>query len=602
MASDMDAARRRAAEAKALTGDRSAQYVAGMDARTDRRLKKRMEEAKLRQQAALEAQRIQAQKDRDKRLAQYDSQASAQRAAAAADAQAMDYGYRSKLNQQTQRGQLKRDELENRFKAAQSRLATQDQASRDRRLFEFGQAENQQQFDNQMQRDAVQNQYQSQRDLAGWGYDTLRSEQQHAQGIEASGIEHDQQLQRAKLANEFDVQGDMRQQANVLERARLEQQFTQQNMYQRQAEEISAKWQDQVAAARNAGLDFSEAQKKEMQQLDEAFRKNVLNGPYDEGIKQRAMVEHQKKLAAIIPTERVQTPKDMLNQAIQFDERTKSWYMMGRDSKGFPTFEPLGFDNGMDSMQKQQQREQQQMEKKQLALQKAEIDRLERFDKVVNELQMAESADGTPLYPPDQVMKEAVKRFRPYEQHYQQQYGLAPLPAYQEEIDKKKADEEAAMEVRRRRMNEVTQRKSLRVNPWNEMLSKMKRKPLTNDQITGVAPVPGEPRYNESVMGPASGQSQQTAQPLPKTITSDTIDAQIQKANESKDTEVSAALQAIKKITERHKGAPPQGSQDMEDLIEATMFLRDKGVPLQGEKYKAPPIEQPGTSEYWFFN
>lgn len=390
MASDMDAARRRAAEAKALTGDRSAQYVAGMDARTDRRLKKRMEEAKLRQQAALEAQRIQAQKDRDKRLAQYDSQASAQRAAAAADAQAMDYGYRSKLNQQTQRGQLKRDRLENRFKAAQSRLATQDQASRDRRLFEFGQAENQQQFDNQMQRDAVQNQYQSQRDLAGWGYDTLRSEQQHAQGIEASGIEHDQQLQRAKLANEFDVQGDMRQQANVLERARLEQQFTQQNMYQRQAEEISAKWQDQVAAARNAGLDFSEAQKKEMQQLDEAFRKNVLNGPYDEGIKQRAMVEHQKKLAAIIPTERVQTPKDMLNQAIQFDERTKSWYMMGRDSKGFPTFEPLGFDNGMDSMQKQQQREQQQMEKKQLALQKAEIDRLERFDKVVNELQMAE--------------------------------------------------------------------------------------------------------------------------------------------------------------------------------------------------------------------
>lgn len=440
----------------------------------DRRAKRRSDDDKNRLQRELAAQDIKAQRDRDKRQFGYDTSLSTQRAFQQADAEAAEFRNRRKLNEQEQKGTLKRDSMQQRFESAQARQRALEQQRRDERQFGYGQLEAQQAFENQMARDSAQNVFTNQRDFMQYGYDTLRSDQQQAQ-----------QRERDTLLNQFSAEQDSRQQSNMLERARLDQQFTQQNMYQRQAEEISAKWQEQVATAKNSGLDFSERQKKEMKDLDAAFRKNVLNGPYSDTLKQQAMVEHQKKLAAIVPEEKVVNPKEVMDSSIMLHEPTNTWFMQQRDSKGNLVFEPLG-SNGpdMSALDKQAQQQQQLQLKQKEAARDAEFDRLEKFDKLVNAIRTEEiPGEGGLRYPDEQaVMAEAMKRFEPYEKSFQQNYGLPPLAPYQAKMDQERAAEAAAIEAEKARRQQAIDAvkpdpaKAARMNPWQQMLQSTGKK------------------------------------------------------------------------------------------------------------------------------
>lgn len=421
-------------------------------------------------EAELEQQKINAQAQRDKRLQKYEQANTGQRAAYAADAALSQYGYNSKLEDQQQKGQLRRDDIKNRFEAAQARQQALEQEMRDRRQFGFSQEENASQFRNTLQRDALQHGYtqerdrfqtdaQRERDAAQFGYSTLRDDQQFGQ-----------QLRRDELQNEFAAQGDQRQQQFTLRRDELQNEFatqadqrqqgyTQQNMYQREAADISARWQEQVAQAKNAGYDYSPQQRKEMQDMETSFRKNVLNGPWPEDVKMRASVEYQRKLSAFVPNERVQDPQAMLQQSVLFDERNGTWFRMSPDSKGRPSFDPItggsgGEDKQVQMQQKQAEQQQKQMEQKQQQQQKALFEREDKFSDIVNELSMQSDADGNLIYGKrdakgnvigvdrQAVLKEAMRRFDPYEKHYRDVYGLPPLGPYQAEADRVRASTE----------------------------------------------------------------------------------------------------------------------------------------------------------------
>lgn len=459
----------------------------------DRRAKKRQEEERLRQERALEAQRIAAQERQDNKRAQTELASNAQRATYAADAAAADFRYRSKLNDQEQRGTLKRTDIQNQFEAAQARQRALDQERRDRLQFGFSQQENQQQFENQMQRDAAQNQFTNQRDFMQFGYDTLRGDQQQQQTLERDKFQQEQQQRRDMLLNEFEVQGDQRAQKNIIERAQLDQKFTQQNMYQRQAEEISAKWQDQIAQARNAGLDFSERQKKEINDLDAAFRKNVLNGPYDELIKQQAMVEHQKKLAAIVPEQRVVTDAEQFANGTYFDPKSQMLFAKRAGRNGAPEYDPIGTATPNGTAINQQQRQQQQQQEKQLeTVRKAKLEREDRFQEILDAVSTAENKNGDLLFgTPEAAMEEAMRRFEPYEATYRQDYGLPPLAPYKAKEEAK----QAAEAMRRQQAIDAVKpdpQKMNRMNPWNEYL---------RERAAKKAPPPGTSPVNTAQRG-----------------------------------------------------------------------------------------------------
>ena len=416
------------------------------------RFKRRVEEAAKRRaaaeaaaaQAALEQQRIDAQARRDKMQHKYGLSSTAQRAAYAADAAANQYQYETRLTDKQQKGQRQRDLLQDRFETARARQQAREQEIRDFRQFGFSQQEDATQFQNQMQRDAVQQGYTVdrdklqnsatlERDAMQFGYNTLRNDQDQKNTLQRDSLQNmfrtaedvrQQQfnMERDELRNEFDIQNDERQQ-----------QYNQQNLYQREAADISAKWQDQVAQARNAGMDFSARQQKEMQELDASFRKNVLNGPYSEGVKQQAMVEHQKKLASIIPEEKVRVPQQTFEQSIVRDQETGQRFMTIRDPKGFERFEPLDFGQEAQVQNKQAEALMKHQEQQRQQIQKANFERLDKFRDVVREVRMETNVDGEAIFKDEKsVMQEAMKRFQPYEEAYKSDYGLPPLQPYQE--------------------------------------------------------------------------------------------------------------------------------------------------------------------------
>lgn len=429
------------------------------------RFKRRIEEAEKRKAAKLaaaiaaeqERQRAELQRQRDRQLQEYEQANAAQRAMFSANAAENQYGYSSRLADQQQKGQLKRDSLQNRFDEARARQQTRDQEMRDLRQFELAQKENATQFQNQMQRDAVQQGYTKERDqlqnaatrdrdYLQFGFSTLRDDQQQQNTLQRDAFQQRQQLERDRILNQFSVQDDERRQRNTLERDAIQNQFateadarqqgyTRQNMYQREAADISARWQEQIAQARNAGLDFSDRQRKEMQEMDEAFRKNVLNGPWDEDMKQQAMVEYQKKLSAIIPNEKIQDPMQVLQQSVMFDERNGTWFRQSRDARGFPTFDPISGGSGQGE-DKQAQAEQKLAEQQQQKIHKAEMDRLDRFNDLVDSLATeVDPVTGEPVYRNRaDVMNEAMKRFDPYEKLWRK-IGLPPMSVYQQEAD-----------------------------------------------------------------------------------------------------------------------------------------------------------------------
>lgn len=551
MAGDLGNLARRADSLSGRFERAKASYMATLQKSIDRRAQKRREEEEAKRRAALEQQRAEAELKRDKQQHQYGQANTAQRAMYAADAQTADFRNTSKLNKQQQQGILKRDQLQADYEKEQARQAALAQQARDGRLFGFSMQENQQQFGNQLQRDALQQGYTLdrdrlqqgntlERDAVQFGFDTQRARQQQRDTLERDFMQGGIQSQRDQRLNEFDVQADERQFRNQTARDEMQQGFQQQNMYQREAADISAQWQDQVAQARNAGLDFSERQKKEMADLDASFRKNVLNGPYDEGLKMRAMVEHQKKLAAIIPEDKVQNPQDGLNSSVMFHEPTGTWFIQARDARGNPVYEPMGSQSG-------------QGEDKQAAVKRdALFEREDRFQKIVDKLAMKEKPGGIgePLYTDHaDVLKAAMQEFAPLEQHYRSEYGLPPLSPYQAEADRIRAAEIEARDA---------------ANPrWQGPKLPANRNPYRD------AP------------------AQQPAAPKPVSVSSTDLDNQMTQMASSGDRESAAALQALKDITARHGGAPPDGSEDQAILRDAIAFLTAKGVTITPKKKSA---------------
>lgn len=476
--------------------DMTARYQAARDRLMERRLAQRQENDRRREEADRAAREekarkleIAAQRERDKLLAKIDSGKMSQQAAYAADAALAQFNYHNELQKQEIKAQKSRDKLQQRFEVLQGRRQRSDQAARDQRLFEQSQQEDATQFRNQLQRDAIQQGYSQQndrlqndatlrRDAMQAGYGMLENRQQQQFNLSRDAMQAQQQKQRDELLNRFDQQRSRQQFDQQLQRDSLQEKYSQeaaqqqfrnqmqrdwtqnqfsteadyrqqgfneQNMYQREAADISARWQEQVSQARNAGLDFSERQRRQMQEMDASFRKNVLNGPYDDVLKQRASVEHAKKLSAIVPEERVQSPQDQLEQSLVYNPMTGQQMMGVRDPHGFMRFEPL--DDGSSAFEAQRQRQeqlqQQAEQKRQEAIQNASFERMDKYNTLVEKIRGESdpsSAVDAPMYKTEQaVQEEALRRFQKYDELYQQHYGLEPFSPYGQQANQQQA-------------------------------------------------------------------------------------------------------------------------------------------------------------------
>ena len=559
-----------------------ARYDESLQKSIDRRNQRRLQAERAAQEAALEQQKIDAQLARDKRQQQYAQASTAQRAMFEADAANTANKARMQAEAQQNAAMAKRQASQNAFDKSQTKADALNQAFRDRRQFDFAQRENAQQFENQLQRDAVQQGYTQQRDATQqgytnardymqFGYDTLRGDQQQRELLEREQMQQMLQLQRDAVLNEYATQQDSRQQQNLLEREKQQQTFTRQNMYQREAADISAKWQEQVATAKNAGLDFSEAQRREMQSLEKTFRQKVLAGPYSESVKQQAMVEHQKKLAQIIPEERVQDPVSVMNSSIMFHEPTGTWMQKTADSRGMPSFEPLSMTR-RDSMQ-------QDGNKQQDIKREAEFQREEEFQAVVDKLEAKLNPETRePFYQnQEQLMADAMKQFSRREQLYQSQYGLAPLfpsttpAAFPATTNKWRAMMQAA--------------------PQTPELQKYARQQAQLDRIVPMTQLSQQPQMPQAQT--QTPPATKAAEPI--TATLQTIDDHIARLTKMGDMESVAALNVIKDINNRNNGPPKAESEDMVALAAAMRHLRSKAIDLKPKAAPPTPTETKRT-------
>jgi hypothetical protein len=568
-----------AARTRPGSGDLPERFKRRLEAKARRQAAE--EEAALK--AALAQQQINAQRQRDKLLQDFQVQNTNQRAGISANQAAQDFGYRSKLTDQQQQGTLQRDELQNRFEAARQKRLAQEQEERDRRLFQFGQIENDQQFQNQMTRDAVQFDYTKdrdkfqqdatlKRDALQFGYGAIRDDQQFQNQITRDDFQQRNQLQRDRILNEFGTERDQLQQQNVLERDRLRNEFdvdaderrqgyTEENMYQREAADIAARWQEQVAQARNAGYDFSERQQKELREREAAFRKNVLNGNLDDGLKKRAMVEYQKNISAIIPEQKVVTPQQTFEQSIVRDEETGMKFMSIRDPKGFSRFEPLPMpgSQGPDRQQQQFERE----------AQKMLFERENEFEELVDRLATEiDPATELPKYKSRaEAEKAAMDRFARKELHYQDVYGLPPLAPYQRKADEQRMKQEQAQQVGQEYGSRIQQMLQQKIQAQQQG---QKAPSLLN-------------QMRQEVTGMENPGQQQPQQPTRITVSSGDFDKTIGELSISGDRggeAAAAALQAVKDINAKHGGPPPDGSQEQQILFEALDFLYEMGIEI----------------------
>ena len=421
-------------------------FSATMESAIERAERRRLEREKAKAEAALAAQQAAALERRDKKQNLYETGSINQRANIAAGQAAMDFQNTMRRDKQQQQGTLARDAFQNQFTSQRDKQQAMDQQRRDERQFGYATQQAEQQHGNTLERDAFQNQYatqrdqtqfgqQLQRDFTQFGLDSRRQDQQQRNTLERDFMQGGIQADRDNRLNEFDTQRDVRQDRFRTQDDLRQQQFQQQNMYQRETADVAAKWQEQIQQARNAGLDFSPAQKKEMAELDTAFRKNVLNGDLDEGTKQRAMLLHQKKLSAIIPTEQVQHPQQTFEQSIVVDQETGQKFIVTQDPNGRARYEPIGMGSGEDPQMKAQA---QAAEKQAAAMQKATFDRQTKFMDMVDKLEQQTKVVNDEVVPVfssrQEAVREAMNRFAPMEKIYRQQ-GLPPMVEYEAEAN-----------------------------------------------------------------------------------------------------------------------------------------------------------------------
>jgi hypothetical protein len=77
-----------------------------------------------------------------------------------------------------------------------------------------------------------------------------------------------------------------------------------------------------------------------------------------------------------------------------------------------------------------------------------------------------------------------------------------------------------------------------------------------------------------------------TGQSTPVPVSSTNIDTQLKQTLDSGDKESAAAMQAVKAITAKFKGAPPIGSPERDDLDAAMRFLGAKGFKFAADENK----------------
>jgi len=418
-------------------------YMASLQASIERREKRRAAENEAGNRSALSAQEAAQQARRDKQQQLYEQANTGQRAYYAANDAADDFVRAQKLNKDQQKAVRRRDELQNSALMQRDSQQARDQRIRDKQQFGYKTQENDQQFGQQvyrdqlqhgntMQRDQMQHGNTLERDYTQFGLDTRRADQQQRNTLERDYTQFGMDTERDQMQNEFQSQRDNRLNMFDVNRDARQQQYQQENQAQRETADVAARWNEQVQQARNMGMDFSEQQKKEMKDLDKAFRKNVLNGDLDPALQQQAMLHYQKKLSEFIPDERVQNPTDIYKQRRVFDEELGMYVMQGFDSKGLPTFEP--WTNGSDPAQLQQQQMQMQEKERQLAekkierQQKAEFERLDKWQSVYEKHDLRENLDGTPYYSDEAAKMDAAKKeFERQEEAYRRNYNLPPL-------------------------------------------------------------------------------------------------------------------------------------------------------------------------------
>lgn len=441
---------------------------------------------------------------------------------------------------------------------------------------EFGLAAQQQAA--QAKRDAMQQQYEQSNmyQRAGiaadaaynqHGYATQRDKQQTQDILKRDTLQHGFMTQRDKQAALDQQNRDERQFGYQTQRDATQQGYTRQNMYQRETADISAKWQEQIQQARNAGMDFSEAQKQDMKVREEAFRKNVLSNPnLDEGQKQQAMTIYQRQLSAIIPNEKVQKPEDGLNQSVIFHEPTQSWFRVGRDSKGFPTYDPLGSGGGGP---KPVDPEKQAAEQRNNMLKREET--LIKLDKEIRS-EIDPETDTPKFKTQDEIDEEKLKRLAPYERFYTDPASPSSLPPHELYQLKAKRDELKAIEKQQRDAKTLNMADSLRLRSGDSEFNPAAQAAYEND------PPPKQL--------PPEQMQDSAAQPAQVPVSSKTIDDQLKQSLTVGDRETAAALKAVKDITAKYKGVPPIGSTERDDLDAAMRFLGAKGYKFDTAKKK----------------
>lgn len=420
----------------------------------------------------------------------------------------------------------------------------------------------------QMRRDKAQAGYEmahtSQRaniaaDASAQNYDFTmkRDRQQQFSQRERDSLQHGYTMQRDRQQNQQQMLRDETQFGYQTQRDATQQGYTQQNAIQRETFNVSAKWQDQIQQARNAGMEFSEKQRNEMKQMDETFRKNVLNGPMDEGLKQQAMLEHQRKLSAIIPNEKVQNPQEGLNQSLIFHEPTKSWFMQGRDSHGYPTWQPLGSGGSG----KQEDPEKKAAEQRSMMLKREET--LNKLEKEIR-AEVDPETDDLKFKDQDAIDKEKLRRLAPYERFYTDS-GLPPHEMYQIQAQREKLKQ---IEQQARNEKAAGMADSLRLRSGDTAQQAYEADPPP--------PMPGQ-------MPPAA------APPDPVPVSATNIDDQVKKSVDGGDREAAIALQVVKSLTSKYAGKIPDNPEDRAALVEAMRILRTKGVSIKTRKQSTAP-------------
>jgi hypothetical protein len=569
-------------------------WVKMLESRFAKRQQELAELSRSKQSSESLAQAAAEQRRRDKQQHLFGMQATDQRAALASMAADKDNRNQIARDKLQQKNLLKRDEAEGKRTTERDRQQARLQQMRDAQQFGYSQQETEQDFQNQIQRDAFQQ---------GYTLDRDRLQQQNT--LQRDMLQGGIQADRDKRLNTFDVNQQMLQQRNLLERDTLQnqfqserdarlnifdtqrdvrrQQFEQQNRYQQEIADVSARWQEQVNAAKSAGLDFSPQQQKEMQDLDRAFRKNILNGDFPEDVKLRAMLEHQKKLAAFIPEQKVVTDQQQFSQSIVVDEATGARYLAIRDPRGGVKYEPVQQPGMQDTgeLRYQEQAAQRQQE----ATRKAMLQREDEYQGLVDRLASETDAEMNPKYSSaEDVKKEAMKRFARKEQVYREHYGLPPVAPFQEEADQIRAAQEAAAKKPQNPYRAILQQQSSGQTPVSGPNAPMAQ------SVPIQAPQLSKPEIDEEILRKRNSQ-QNTGSAVE--LSSSNLADQINAAKKSGNNEAVKALNTIDQLTRKLGGrTPEEGSEEMELLIEALKVIRKNGYSVQP---KAAPVTEPSA-------